>query len=34
MKQSIKEIKEKNQTRVTVTQKGGGGGGGHTEVLY
>ena len=26
MKHSIKEIKEKNQTRVTVTQRGGGGG--------
>ena len=25
MKHSIKEIKEKNQTRVTVTQRGGGG---------
>ena len=24
MKHSIKEIKEKNQTRVTVTQRGGG----------
>ena len=35
MKYSIKEIKEKNQTRVTVTQRGGGGGGGGlTEVLY
>ena len=28
MKHSIKEIKEKNQTRVTVTQRGGRGGGG------
>lgn len=27
MKHSIKEIKEKNQTRVTVTQRGGGEGG-------
>ena len=26
MKHSIKEIKEKNQTRVTVTLRGGGGG--------
>ena len=34
MKHSIKEIKEKNQTTVTVTQKGGGGGGVLTEVLY
>ena len=42
MKHSIKEIKEKNQTTVTVTQRGGvvegggGGGGGEvlTEVLY
>ena len=25
MKHSIKEIKEKNQTRATVTQRGGGG---------
>ena len=25
MKHSIEEIKEKNQTRVTVTQRGGGG---------
>ena len=28
MKHSIKEIKEKNQTTVTVTQRGGEGGGG------
>ena len=34
MKHSIKEIKEKNQTTVTVTQRGGGGGGVLTEVLY
>ena len=34
MKHSIKEIKEKNQTIVTVTQRGGGGGGVLTEVLY
>ena len=35
MKHSIKEIKEKNQTTVTVTQRGGRGGGGVlTEVLY
>ena len=39
MKHSIKAIKEKNQTTVTVTQReggggGGGGGGGLTEVLY
>ena len=37
MKHSIKEIKEKNQTTVTVTQRGGRGGGeggGLTEVLY
>ena len=35
MKHSIKEIKEKYQTTVTVTQRGGGGGGGVlTEVLY
>ena len=34
MKHSIKEIKEKNQTRVTVNQRGGGGGGVLTEVLY
>ena len=27
MKHSIKEIKEKNQTTVTVAQRGGGGGG-------
>ena len=33
MKHSIKEIKEKNQTTVTVTQRGGGGGV-LTEVLY
>ena len=32
MKHSIKKIKEKNQTRVTVTQRGGGGV--LTEVLY
>ena len=29
MKHSIKEIKEKNQTTVTVTQRGGGEGGSH-----
>ena len=35
MKHSIKEIKEKNQTRVTVTQRGGGRGGGVLiKVLY
>ena len=35
MKHSIKEIKEKNQTTVTVTQREGGGGGGVlTELLY
>ena len=34
MKHSIKEIKEKNQTTVTVTQRGGGGGEVLTEVLY
>ena len=34
MKHSIKEFKEKNQTTVTVTQRGGGGWGGLTEVLY
>ena len=33
MKHSIKEIKQKNQTRVTVTQRGGGGGV-LTEVVY
>ena len=32
MKHSIKEIKEKNQTTLTVTQRGGGGV--LTEVLY
>ena len=35
MKHSIKEIKEKNQTTLTVTQRGEEGGGGVlTEVLY
>ena len=34
MKHSIKEIKEKNQTTVTVTQRGGEGGWVLTEVLY
>ena len=34
MKHSIKEIEEKNQATVTVTQRGGGGGGVLTEVLY
>ena len=35
MKHIIKEIKEKNQTTVTVIQRGGGGGGEIlTEVLY
>ena len=36
MKHSIKEIKEKNQTTVTVTQRGrrGGGGGGFSLKFY
>ena len=34
MKHSIKEIKEKNQITVTVTQRGGGGGGAFSLKFY
>ena len=34
MKHRIKEIKEKNQTTVTLAQRGGGGGGGGGVSLY